>query len=329
MDVATHALVPYAFALLALGLWRRDDPTRAAYAAVFGAAGFAPDLDGLLRPLVRRDAALWFLQHRGLSHSLAGAPVFALLLVALLALAARAWPRVFGLFAWRWTFVPVLVLGSWTHLALDSVTFAGVPALFPLSDARQSLELYHWLIDWMLPVSALVLALHAWGKLSYRGTLACAAVIVLVLAGIGVQRALERPAAAEGQLVFPRPSAAEWTIAQRLPNGTWEAFLWTREGGPRDAQVFPDDAPPDALGAIAQAEASDAYKGFHLGHYGPLVTRAHLIAGGWHVDFYDVAQRYDATRPAGWTPADPYTEWGLESFDITSAGGVVETHRGW
>lgn len=330
MDIATHALLPYAAALLVLGLWRRGaegDRARMALAAVVGAAGFAPDLDGVLRPLVKRIDALWFLQHRGLSHSFLGAPVFALVLVLLLAGAARFWPRVFGLFAWRWAFVPALVAGSWTHLALDWVTYAGVPALFPFSDARFSLEWYHWLIAWLLPVSGLVLALHAWGKLSARGVLACAAVLVLVLAGIAVDRLVERPTPATDQLVFPRPSAGEWTLLTHLPNGTWRAELWHR-GATSETQLYPDDAPPAARDAIARARDTDAYRGFHLGHHGPLVTRASPIPGGWHVDFVDVAQRYEATHRSGWTPTDPYTEWGLESFDVLD-DVVRETHRGW
>lgn len=335
MDVATHFLVPYAAALAALGFARRGAPrdaSKVTLAVVFGLAGFAPDLDGLVDPLAERVDALYWLQHRGVSHALVGAPFFALALVGTLALGARAWPRRLGRFAWRPAFVPLAVLGSWTHLVLDGVTLSGVPALWPFVDGRWTLNVFSWLVAWMFPIGLAVLGLHAWGRVGPRGALAAGVAFAVLLVALGGWRLAERPDA-EGGLVFPRESAGEWLLVEPYRDG-WVVSLHD-EGdtsdpvGPlRDAVLYPHDVPPGAEEAVARAKATAAWRGFAMGSYGPQTTVAAPVAEGWDVLVTDVAQRYEATHGARWTPTEPFEDWGYVRFTV-GPDAVTVTHRGW
>lgn len=329
MDVATHLLVPYAGALAAFGFWRRgatDDRGRAAVALVFGVAGFSPDLDGFLKWVAELDERLYFMQHRGLSHSLVGAPLFALAFVGVLALFARrvGWLRNF---AWRRAFLPAIVLGSWTHLVLDGVTLAGVPLLWPFASGRWTLGIFSWLVIWLLPVCAAVLGLHTWGRLDRRGVVVSGAVVVAILVVVGGFRVATRPDVAPGELVFPRESASEWLVATPAPSG-WT--LATESGGiRRDMQDFEDVEPPEAAEAVARARDTGNYRGFLMGRYGPEVVVAVAASDGWDVTFTDAAQRYEALRDPRWTPTEPDLDaWGYVRFTVTS-DAVAVVHRGW
>lgn len=330
VDVATHLLVPYAAALLALGFWARDaqgDRPRAAVAAVFGVAGAAPDADGLFDRLSNVADSLYWMQHRGVSHSLVGAPLFGLALMLLLVLAARWWPRRFGLFAWRRSLVPAAILGSWTHLLLDAVTYGGIPLWWPFAFGRVTTLSFHWLVFWMLPLSGGVLLLHAWGRLDRRAVIVGGAVAVAVLLVLAGFRAATRPDAPEGGFVFPRSSEREWVVLTPLPNGSWRGVLVTPEGE-RAPHVFHADVPAEAEAAVARARDTDAYRGFLMGAFGPEVVTARLEGGAWNVTFVDVAQRMEALHEPRWTPAQPFDAWGYVSF-LVDGDDARATHRGW
>lgn len=331
MDVATHLLVPYAAALVAFGYWRRDEPAdrrKAAYAAVFGIAGFSPDLDGILDPLSHVDSLYW-LQHRGLSHTAVGAPLFALAALGLLVLGARLWPRRMSLFAWRRGLVPAAVLGSYTHVLLDGVTYGGVPLWWPFADGRWGFPLFHWLVFWLLPVSAIPLLFHTLGKLRRRDMVAAGALVVAILVGLGAFRAAMRPwDEPEGSLVYSTESELEWIVARPAGNGSWE--LETVRGDERTRRIwFSNDVPPDAEDEVARVLDTDAYRGFLMGSFGPRVTRAEPHpAGGWNVTVSDVVQRYEAMHGPDWAPSEPFEEWGYVSFRVD--GDSIEVlHRGW
>lgn len=331
LDIATHALLPMAGALAALGFLRRDQPAarpNAAVAAVFGIAGFAPDLDGLIDGWSARYDALYWLQHRGVSHTLVGAPIFALVVLAALVALARLWPRRFSLFAWRRALVPAAVLGSWTHLVLDGITYSGVPLLWPFAFGRVGFPLFHWLVFWLLPIGGLALLLHAFGRLSRRGVIATGAVVAVILIVIAGARATLRPADVEGDaLVFSRNQMNEWTILDPSPNGTWRATL-LRDGVAADVGWFEPDEPPAAADAIARARDTGAYKGFLMGSFGPTVIVAEPSDDGWRVTFTDVAQRWEALHDPRWTPTMPHDEWGYVQF-LVDGTDVTVLHRGW
>lgn len=332
VDIGTHLLVPYAAALLAFGYWRRDEPgdrTRASWAAVFGVAGFAPDLDGLVDPLSVHVDALWWLQHRGVSHTLVGAPVFALALIGILAILARRFPARFGLFAWRPALVLAAVLGSFTHLLLDAITYSGVPLFWPFHHGRVSFQLFHWLVIWLLPFAGIALGAHAVGRFSRRGIIRAGAIVVAALVVVAGVRAWSRPRdEPEGTLVFPQSSDVRWTVLAEHPNGSWEGHTY-RLGERFDYAWFEPTEPPEAADAVRQARATDAYKGFHMGAFGPEVVRAVPSPdGGWSVTFLDAAQRYEATHNVRWAPVEPFEAWGYVAF-VVRGDGVEVTHRGW
>lgn len=329
MDVATHLLVPYAGALAALGLWRRDvsDRRRAALALAFGVAGFAPDLDGAVKWLAELHDGLYFMQHRGVSHSLVGAPLFALAFAGGLSLLARRFRRL-DLFLWRPGFLAAVVLGSWTHLVLDAVTLAGVPLLWPFAFGRWTLGIFSWLLIWMLLPAAAVLSLHAAGRVTRRGVVAAGAFAVVALLAVGGLRVAERPEIAPGELVFPRASAFEWLVATPLPEGGWRLAL-ERDAARHDPRDFVPSEPPEAAAAVARARDTDNYRGYLLGRYGPEVVVALPVAGGWDVSFTDAAQRYEALSGPRWTPTEPDLDaWGYVRFVVREAD-VEAVHRGW
>lgn len=330
--MATHLLVPYAAALAAFGFWRRGeagDRRKAAVAAVFGIAGFAPDLDGLVDGLSAWHDSLYWLQHRGVSHTLVGAPVFALAALGLLVLGARVWPRRMSLFAWRPVLLPAAVLGSYTHLLLDSVTYGGIPLWWPFAYGRVSFPIYHWLVFWMFPLSLAPLVLHAVGRLPRRGVVMAGALVVVLLLIVGGARLAARPWDEEGALIYSMRSHDAWVVARELPNGTW--ILVTARGADReDPAWFEPREPPEAADAIARARDTDAYRGFLMGSFGPRVTRAApLEGGGWNVTILDAVQRYEALRDPEWAPHEPFHEWGYVAFRVHPDGRAEATHRGW
>lgn len=332
MDIATHIIVPYAAILVALGFWRRDAPGdrgRASWAAVFGVAGVAPDLDGIIDPLSEHFDSLYWLQHRGVSHTLLGAPVFGLILLGILALVARRWPKRFGLFAYRPALLAAASLGALTHLVLDVVTYSGVPLLWPFLEGRVSLQHFHWLVGWLLPVAAIALLAHAFGRLSRRGLVMWGAFVVAALLVVAGVRAWSKPHdEPEGALVFPQDSDVSWTVLTPLPNGTWEGHTY-RLGARSGYAWFEPNEPPEAAAAVERARATDAYAGFRMGAFGPEIVRAETLAdGAWNVTLVDVAQRYEATHGARWTPAEPMESWGYVAF-VVRGDEVAVTHRGW
>ncbi|HEX2065540.1 MAG TPA: metal-dependent hydrolase, partial [Candidatus Thermoplasmatota archaeon] len=254
MDGATHFLVPYAAALLALGAWRSDAPRhRVAWAASFGIGGWAPDADVAVDWMTRLWPSLYLLQHRGFSHSLLGAPVFALAVAAALAALAAGWPRVQHL---RWARGTVLaaLLGSLTHLALDSVTYGGVPLLWPFASGRVMWPAFHWLVWWLFPIGLALIGLHLWGRLDRRAMVACGAAFVLVLAGVAAVRLAGRPEAPPGGHVYPRGDVGEWVVLWPEEGG-WRAEL-VRDGAVANSTRFLGSVPPGAEEAVARARAT-------------------------------------------------------------------------
>lgn len=230
MDVATHALVPYAFGLVVAawaGRFERGwgvaadesasrDKLRWSWVIAFAIAAVAPDLD-VLYAWARHSTGLFALQHRGLSHSLIGAPVHALLLLFVAHLASVRWPHRFGRLRFRASFLFAAVLGSWSHLVLDIVTLNGVPAFWPFVDTRYSLGIFHWLVPWMFPVSLVILLLHVWGKLGRPIVRVSGTTLLVVLLVIGGLRLEGQPEV----LIAP----AERETLLRTDSGDWEPVV--------------------------------------------------------------------------------------------------------
>ena len=121
MDLFSHVLVAYLLTYGLVGLQPQ-------YLAAGALAGGLPDADALLFPLARRFPIL---RHHGITHSLFGVTVVALVgaLVAPMILAGA--PLVY--FA-------VMEVGGIAHILQDGFTQFAVPPLLPFSDKRLHLD---------------------------------------------------------------------------------------------------------------------------------------------------------------------------------------------
>jgi len=210
MDTLTHAL---SGALLARATVPRDAPPRSVPRRI--AAGFfacaAPDLDfvlGLASPVVYLE------HHRGVTHSVLLAPLWALLLAWLLAKLLReprGWKALYG--------VCLLAIGA--HILGDLITSFGTIIFAPVSDAR-----YAWgttfIIDlWFTGIIAVGLL----ASLAWRASRIPAAAAGAVLAAyVGFQAVLKGEA-----LDYAREYAARqgWSgEVSALPRAV-SPFNWT------------------------------------------------------------------------------------------------------
>lgn len=186
-----------------------------------GLAAFAPDADVFIRSAT--DPLLAIEHHRGLTHSLAFAPVGATVVAALWLLAPgwRTWSR------WSRVWLTCLV-GYVSHGLLDAATTYGTQLLWPFSRLRAGWNLIS-IID---PVFTLALAVGlAWGLFGRRrgaaiGALGFAAAYV---AFGGWQHA--RAVAAQGVLAAARGHTIERrAVMPTLANNiVWRALY--RHGG--------------------------------------------------------------------------------------------------
>lgn len=351
MDVLSHFFIPFIVALFILGLHKRPTgavdiagrETRIAYAVVFGLAGLAPDLDSALS-WARHGDGLYWLQHRGVSHTLIGAPFFAAITTAMLHGLAHWRPARFGRYRFRPGFIPVTLVGAWSHLLLDLVTYGGVPALWPFSFERFGLNIYHWIIVWMFPLVASILGLHLWGKIrvhhvAWCGVFVVAAFVIVAGArfhympevdpseGFGDPDADGLPGPF-GVQVYSRNSIFEYTVVWPVPGG-WMATLYDTGRWTDDIRFYGDHRDAETDEAIRSAQDTNAYRGFLMGVFGPVVTDAVWLDDDTvQVVFTDVAARFEADQEPRWTPAKEDTEWGYVVFHVT--GDRVESvHAGW
>lgn len=344
MDVLTHFFIPFTAALFVLGLHRRPPQgvadkarreTHVACAVVFGLAGLAPDIDSAFAWLRHHDGWYW-LQHRGITHTVLFAPLTGLLgLVLLHGLAAR-WPARFGRYRFRLVFVPVAILGAWSHLALDTVTYTGIPWLWPFSMGRLNFPIFHYIVLWMFPAVLVILFLHVRRTLAVHQVAWLGAVLIVAMLVLAGARVHYRPdvSADEAEFVraYPRGAFREWTVVRcDAQQEVCSAQLY-RDGAPQDLPVaYQTVRQPGTDEAVAQARATSSYRGFLMGAFGPIITEATVIDptnGTVQVVFTDVAAHFEAAHEPRWTPAEPKEAWGYVVFHIT--GRAVEVvHDGW
>ncbi len=304
MDLITHILLAYGGVLAWYRLRHRAGLERATpFAAAAAAAAMAPDLDVIVSPL-SAIGPLYFLQHRGATHSLLGAPVAGLAFVLLLGRLSRLggansrWAR---LAPWRWQpgFAWAILFGSWSHLLLDGIAHHGVPLAWPLLDQAYSLEVFYWIVWWLAPLSLVPLALRWRRRWDDRRVLQAAAVIVALLVILGGVRLSQKPDGA-----YAQRSPFEWTVAQQEPNGTWH-LQSVRQGRITDQAWYPNDEPGDARQAVAAVQATWDYRRFLMASTGPLATQAAPTpAGGWNITILDTVQRFELRQAPAWLPED-------------------------
>jgi inner membrane protein len=280
MDTLTHALLG---AGLAQAGFRRRLGRDAPYVAAVAAA--SPDLD-MFFPALKRllgqpvDMLAVFRYHRGLTHSLLMAPVFALGLsalwlagrVAAARLRARrqtalapspggaAWPSGragTGGRAWPWLFLCLLaVLAS--HDLLDLCTSYGTQLLAPLSDRRFALDaigIIDLIFTSLVTVTLLATALaRAWAparaalpaRIARTGLAAC---LAYLLVGWGTGLYLESHFGGPGirqVRAYPQAGAISlWRVTRQYDDGHWEVRRWNMLHPGRGYQVNQADSVDD------------------------------------------------------------------------------------
>ena len=295
MDVFTHFALPY---LLVLALRRRQVEALAA-----GIGGYAPDIDILTAPLAALVPQLYFLGHRGVSHTIIGAPLHALALVGILALPwwARRWPR-FEKLRFPVHAVPIAMIFSYTHLLLDFLTHWGVVAMWPWSFQRFTASWFFYSVSWAIPLGAW-LAWRVWTERAderFLRRIAVALVVVYLVAG-GV-RAATFPGAPEDGVA--QPLALDWRWATLAPHGEsgWEATFWAW-GAPTGNASYQSAPPatPEAEDALARAKETDLYRRFLMYAGGPNIERVEMgeNAGMWNVTFVDLMSRVQVDASSG------------------------------
>ncbi len=341
MDVFSHFLLPFGVALVVFGLWRHppEDPGPGqvnrrqdliALAVVFGAAGASPDLDSIYHGL-RHTGDLYFLQHRGVSHTLLGAPLHGLVSTGLIVLTARIFPKRLGWLHWRAAYIPTAVLGGFSHLLLDAWTYGGVPLWWPITSQAVSLNLYPWLLIWMVPPAGIVTVLWLLGRLSTRRVAIFTIVLVLLVAANGGIRIAERPPILEEEQAYPRSMYQEWIVLtpDQENEDAWFVQIYF-DGRPQEPQWHNQTRiEPGSEDALRLAKETNDHRGFTMNTFGPIIIETEpLDDHTWEITFTAIVARLDAKSDPAWTPTRPHEDWGLLRMHVTNE--TVQTlHRGW
>lgn len=289
MDLFTHFVIPFAL----LAALRRPMAERLAA----GIGGWAPDFDTLLAWTQFVDDRFYFLGHRGLSHSLLGAPIFALVVLALLCLPAweRRWPK---MAVWRFTLPTVLIAmaASYTHLILDYLTVWGIPPFYPWSLERYSLNWFFYSVSGAILVSGWIVW-RLWRGI-WKGTwddrhlwkgLAVLAVVVVVS---GTIRYVSHPDVPPGTQT--QPGSLEWQWRAYTRNETGWTVAWYSAGNLQGTRHYNETPPPDPASeaALARARESHAYTSYRLYSWGPIIgtVEPRGDGGAWNVTFIDLTR---------------------------------------
>jgi membrane-bound metal-dependent hydrolase YbcI (DUF457 family) len=148
MDPFSHILLGY---LLGFGIW---GPAGLQYVVAAAIAGALPDLDVVLFPLSRRFPLL---RHRGISHSLLGVTVIALVgCFVIPPLMTMALGSQFGQGSLL-AFFLALEVGGLSHVFLDSLDHWSVPIFAPFSATE-----YHFDVDRIMNVGSMAFTVVAY-----------------------------------------------------------------------------------------------------------------------------------------------------------------------
>lgn len=313
MDLFTHFVIPFAL----LAALRRPMAERLAA----GIGGWAPDFDTVLAWTRYVDERLYFLGHRGVSHSAIGAPLFALVVLALVCLPVwrRKWPK---MAVWRFTLPTVLIAmaASYTHLVLDYLTIWGIPLVYPWGLERYSVNWFFYSVSAALLVSGWIVVKlwrgiwkDTWNdRTLWKGMAVLAAVFVVA----GAVRYATHPDVPHGP--FTQPGNWEWQWTTYSRNGTGWTIGWWSFGELQGTRHYNESLPRTAEGeaAVARARETLAYTHFRLYGWGPfLVQTEERGNGSWNVTFVDLTRRAQVDQSGGWFPR--LADYGYLRFEVT------------
>lgn len=295
MDVFSHFAIPY----LLMWIARRSHGERLAAAV----GGYAPDADVLTAPLAAFVPDLYFLGHRGLSHSALGAPLYALGVVLLLHLPLwRRWTRHAEPLRFGWRLAAIAILFSYTHLALDALTMWGIPLLWPFATTRITTGWFFYSVVWMVPLSAYLVWRILRDEATERRLRVAGAFLLAIVLAAGATRAATYPRAADADVTHAANGEWAWTTFERTPTG-WNATFWSWQrpiGNASYHERLPAD--DDAAWALALAKEDWRYRKFHLYAGGPeLVQVEPREGGGYNVTIHDLMTRGQVDRNP-WLP---------------------------
>jgi inner membrane protein len=257
-------------------------------------AAEVPDVDAVLR-LFDHTQTLYLAHHRGLTHSLIGAP----LLAALVATACLPWSR-------DRRFAPLFglsLLGVLVHIAEDVVTPFGTMLFAPLSWHRYALDWFFIIDPYFsgLLLAALALA-WTWRRRPLRGAIAarvgvCTLGAYLGLTGVLHAMALgrvERLAAERGWAIsaaaaFPRPgSPLWWNGVVATPEASYQVWFSLLDDRMPAERSYPTVSLDGALRAAEETPIVDFFRGFARFP----VMEVHNGGEGTVVEMYDLRFRY-------------------------------------
>lgn len=282
MDWFTQGLIPFAIVRL-----MTKDPRLAIAAAV---GGFAPDLDFFLSWLAELHPALYPFSHRGMSHTLWGAPLYGLGLWWLLTR-----PRLKD--RWEWsrnlafdrTTVGPVVAGALIHLPLDAMTISGIPLLWPLTPARFHLDAFFFMIP-TLAVASLVIWIRILRGNNGARTMHVALVLLLGLLVLsGAVRTASLPPAQNDAVRVPGPLDWQWHTATVESDGvrveSWSFGRLIASG------FYPEPNRTQASEAEAACRDLPPWRAFQWDLWGPTYTIANRTQeGGWNVTIHDAVR---------------------------------------
>jgi membrane-bound metal-dependent hydrolase YbcI (DUF457 family) len=287
VDFFSHGTIPFAITLLAL-----RNP-RLAAAVLVGA--IAPDLDITYGWIARLVPEAYFLGHRAISHTLIGAPLMALGLLAVLTRRPirQRIPLLREVTLTRATMLAA-VIGAESHLILDAITITGIPLLWPITSQRVRLDAYFF-IHPAMAVAAIAGAFPIIrGRFTRRQAHTLLIVLGLILATAGLVRAATIPPLEDGMQRTPGPFDWQWQTA-RDDGDTVTVSTWTLGRIQSTGTYLHENRTHPA---VATCQALPVYTAFAWDAWGPPLVIARADgAGGWNVTSEDaVAHHLNVTR---------------------------------
>jgi membrane-bound metal-dependent hydrolase YbcI (DUF457 family) len=321
VDLFSHVLVAY---LVTYGLVGPSP----AYLAAGALAGGLPDADVFFFPIARRFPIL---RHHGITHSLLGVTVVALVGGGLLA------PHLAP--GNPWVFAGVMEAGGIAHIAMDGFTHFSVPPLLPFSDRRLEIDADRAINFLTLAVSVGAFYLLLGVERNHVPFADYVATVYALMAFFGAyfgvrlvgRWRIQRVARSVGPEAVPIPTSnpLTWLVLSEHKGGGRVATTFLRYTLGRGVTLGPltvsgpMEVDPARVGPIASAEEA-------LERSYPLARRASTILEDTY-HFGEAALRPDGSWSATWYSLE-FTAFGRAAatrVDFAPDGRALTPRRAW
>jgi membrane-bound metal-dependent hydrolase YbcI (DUF457 family) len=266
---STHSFVALAIAKTGPETWVRHATLTAVIASNL------PDVDSVAGFW---GTAVYLEQHRGITHSLIGIPVLAMLLAAAMYIFS-------GNF---WKTYAIALIAMATHPALDYLNPYGLRPFLPWNDAWYYGD-YLSIIDLYLD-AALLLGLVAGWRFPYRKKLAAFASLLLAVAYIGFRADMHSRAAAqvhdlEKWAVLPTSSATTWNVISSTGTHLSSTDICAVPCTRPDSEIVQTDSAADSEIVRQAATANTAQALLRFARFP--VTHVQQTGSTYRVTFFD------------------------------------------